>query len=102
MSNPAILYTSLKSACERGTPSQLALDNALAKKRLTEAEYDELTAILDAALNPPPPPAPEPIPDAEAPTTSDGSSTATSDSPTASDEPAAATTETSTEQSDAQ
>lgn len=72
MSVPAILYTSLKSACERGTTSQLALDNALAKGRLSEAEHTELSAILDAFLNPPAP--------ADEPPTDSGS-TAGEDSP---------------------
>jgi len=63
MSVPAGLYATLRIACERGQTTQLALDNSLAKKRLTEDEHAELSGILDAALNPPPAPEPEPTPD---------------------------------------
>jgi len=55
VSVPAGLYATLRLACERGTTTQLALDNSLAKKRLTEEEHAELSAILEAALNPPAP-----------------------------------------------
>lgn len=50
MSVPAGLYATLRSACERGTTTQLALDNSLARGRLTQAEHEELSAILAAAL----------------------------------------------------
>jgi hypothetical protein len=50
MSVPAGLYAMLKLACQAGQTSQLALDNSLAKKRLTADEHAELTEILTAAL----------------------------------------------------
>lgn len=61
-----IWYRMLLLACQAGQTTPLALSGALKTKRITAAEHAELSAILDAALNPPAPdpdPEPEPTPE---------------------------------------